>query len=71
MHPDKVTIQINVVKVKSLEAFEQPSGRRAFGMMYFLACDTVMVAHCISAQTNINELKERIKEGRIFIQQNK
>lgn len=68
MHPDKATIQIEVIKASSLEAFRQPGGRRAYGMMFFLACDTVMVAHCISDHTDIKWLEERINEGRIFIQ---
>ncbi len=71
MHPDEVTIQIDVAKVNSLEAFMQPSGRRDYGRMYFLACGTVMVAHCISDKTDVNELQERINEGRIFIQKTK
>jgi hypothetical protein len=68
MHPDKATIQIEVIKAKSLDAFRQPSKRRAYGMMFFLACDSVMVAHCISDHTDLKWLEERINEGRIFIQ---
>lgn len=71
MHADEVTIHIQAVKVKSLEAFRQPSGRRNYGMLFYLACDTVMVAHCISDHTNIKWLEDRIAEGRIFIQKSK
>jgi hypothetical protein len=68
MHPNETTIQIDVVKANALDVFRQPSGRRAYGMLFFLACDSTMVAHCISEHTDIKWLEERISEGRIFIQ---
>jgi hypothetical protein len=72
MFPQKAKFEIEVEQVKDIEAFRQPSGRRSYGMAYYLLCEEkVMVVHCISDHTDLSWLKDRINEGRIYIQTKK
>lgn len=72
MHDDTVTIQTIVKRATDFEQFRQDSGRRAYGMLYYLVTDNdVMVAHCISDHTDVNQLKALIKNGYVYIQSHK
>lgn len=66
--PVTAIIQTHVVQATSIEQFRQPSGRRAYGMVYWQRCGNTMVVDCIHDHTDVQQLRKKIAEGIVYIQ---